>query len=262
MGRNLMAHVRSDFTVRVRRAALPALPLDVETAALLVRGVVPSGRFHLQVTASANPGGSDELLFRMIPDLDFLDEQLVNDDPGWITITLRGIGETHGDTATAVPNASGCWINLSPFETDEFGVPRAYVHFRLGAQDLQTWLAMDQTAVALAQAVAGAPGNIQYLYDGGWQAAPFPLNLPFPEWHRGLGTTFHEAGTLWMGVAGSVTSPLGRFHHIQNAYACDQAIFASVGSVNPTLTGLTLAPSLQSTWSSETDRLGALTPRP
>jgi hypothetical protein len=33
MGRNLMAHVRSDFTVRVRRSALPPLPLDVETAA-------------------------------------------------------------------------------------------------------------------------------------------------------------------------------------------------------------------------------------
>jgi choline dehydrogenase-like flavoprotein len=243
MGRNLMAHVRSDFTVRIRRAALGVLPADVETAALLVRGLAPSGRFHLQVTASANPEGSDELLFRMIPDLDFLNEQLINDDPAWITVTFRAVGQMHGDPNTPVPNASGSWMNLSPFETDEYGVPRAYVHFLLSAQDLQTFQAMDQAALDLAQAVAGAPQNIEYFYDGGWQSAPFPLNRPFPEWHRGLGSTYHECGTLWMGPspANSVTDALGRFHHVQNAYACDQSIFASAGSVNPALTGLTLA---------------------
>ena len=64
-----------------------------------------------------------------------------------------------------------------------------------------------------------------------------------PDWHRGLGTTYHEAGTLWMGTnpATSVTDPVGRFHHVANAYACDQSIFPTVGSVNPVLTGLTLA---------------------
>jgi len=41
--------------------------------------------------------------------------------------------------------------------------------------------------------------------------------------------------------ATSVTDPLGRFHHVSNAYCCDQAIFPIVGSVNPVLTGLTLA---------------------
>ena len=246
MGRNLMAHVRSDFTVRVLRSALPSLPVNVETAALLVRGVTPSGRFHLQVTASANPSGSDELLFRMIPDLDFLDEQLINDDPNWITITLRGIGEMHGDTGTSVPNASSSWINLSPFETDEFGVPRAYVHFLLSGQDFQTWTTMDQTAVALVQAVAGAPGNIQYLYDGDWQTAPFPLHASVSgmaprAWHHlSRGRNPVDGGT----ASSSVTNPMGRFHHVQNAYVCDQAMFASVGSVNPMLTGLTLARQL------------------
>ena len=72
MGRNLMAHVRSDFTVRVQRSALPPVPAHVQTAALLVRGVTASGRFHLQVTASTHAAGSDELLFRMVPDIDIL----------------------------------------------------------------------------------------------------------------------------------------------------------------------------------------------
>ena len=243
MGRNLMAHTRSDFTVRIRRSALPPVPGHVQTAAMLVRGAVPAGRFHLQVTASTHVAGSDELLFRMIPDLDNLGAQLANDDPNWITITLRGIGEMLGDRTTPIPHANASWINLSPYEYDEYGVPRAYVHIQLGATDFQVWQAMDQAALALAQAVAKAPGNIEYLYDGAWKAQPFPLNRPFPEWHRGLGTTYHEAGALWMGdlPANSVTDGVGRFHHITNAYACDQSVFPTVGSVNPVLTGLTLA---------------------
>jgi choline dehydrogenase-like flavoprotein len=42
-------------------------------------------------------------------------------------------------------------------------------------------------------------------------------------------------------AASSVTTNLCRFHHISNAYACDQSVFPTVGSVNPVLTGLTLA---------------------
>lgn len=243
MGRNLMAHVRSDFTVRIRRSALPSVPEHVQTAALLIRGAAPSGRFHVQVTASTSRAGSDALLFTMVPDIDLLAQQLANTDPDWITITLRVIGEMHGDRALPVPNPQTSWLNLSPYEVDEFGVPRAYVHITLGPGDAQTWQVMDQAALAVAQTVAGSPSDIQYFYDGDWKLQPFPLNRPFPEWHRGLGTTYHEAGTLWMGDAPaiSVTNPMGRFHHMQNAYACDQSLFPSVGSVNPVLTGLTLA---------------------
>ena len=159
---------------------------------------------------------------------------------------MRGIGEMVGDQATSVPNQDGSWINLSPFENDEFGAPRAYVQLQVTPPDLQTWLEMEQAAVAFAQEIAGSPANIEYLYDGNWQSTPFPLNRPFPEWRRGLGTTYHEGGCLWMGsdASQSVTNEVGRFHHIQNAYACDQSIFPTVGSVNPVLTGLTLARQL------------------
>jgi hypothetical protein len=245
MGRNLMIHVRSDFTVRVRRSALPPVSTNVQTAAFLVRGRTPSGRFHVQVTASTHARGSDELLFRMIPDLELLQAMLANTDPDWITFTFRAIGEMTGDRTSAVPNGHGSWIDLSPFEVDEFGAPRAYVQIKLAPGDVQTWTAMDQAVLQFARAISGAAGNIEYLYDGGWQAAPFPLGRPFPAWHNGLGTTYHEAGTLWMGAPGaSVTDGVGRFHHIANAYVCDQAMFPTVGSVNPVLTGLTLARQL------------------
>lgn len=246
MGRNLMGHLRSDFTVRVKRSVLPPVPGHVQTSALLVRGASPSGRFHIQVTASTSRAGSDELLFRMVPDLDLLDQQLANTDPDWITVTLRAIGEMHGDRVSSVPNPSTSWINLSPYEFDEFGVPRAYVHIKLGTQDANVWQAMNQAALALVRTVAGSDDAIQYLYDDVWQTEPFPLNRPFPAWHRGLGTTYHESGTLWMGddPETSVTDPMGRFHHVHNAYACDQSLFPSVGSVNPVLTGLALARQL------------------
>jgi choline dehydrogenase-like flavoprotein len=41
--------------------------------------------------------------------------------------------------------------------------------------------------------------------------------------------------------ATSVTDPNGRFHNVTNAYCADQSLFPTVGSVNPTLTGLVLA---------------------
>ena len=243
MGRNLMAHLRTDLVFRIRRSVLPSAGPLVQTAALLVRGTASGRRFHLQLTASTSAGGSDALLYQMIPDLDILDKQLANVDPDWVTLTVRGIGEMVPDTASPAPNAVGSWLDLSPHEVDEYGVPRAYVHLQLRPGDLVTWQAMDQTAQDLAMAIAGAAQDIQYFYDDGWQTQPYPLQRPFPSWRWGLGTTYHEAGTLWMGAtaADSVTTSLGRFHHVQNVYACDQSLFPTVGSVNPVLTGTTLA---------------------
>lgn len=59
----------------------------------------------------------------------------------------------------------------------------------------------------------------------------------------GIGTTYHEAGALWLGAdfTKSVTDVNGRFHHVTNAYCIDQAIFPTVGSANPVLTGISLS---------------------
>jgi choline dehydrogenase-like flavoprotein len=57
-----------------------------------------------------------------------------------------------------------------------------------------------------------------------------------------LGSTYHEAGTLWTGAPGdSIMDKDGRFHHIANAYVAGPALFPTVGSANPTLTALALA---------------------
>jgi hypothetical protein len=232
MGRNLMAHWRSNISVRIRRSAFDpgkVLPADVETGALLVRASTDLGKFQIQVTASADPkGNSDALLFTMIPDIDLLDQILKNQDADWISITFRGASQLVGDRKTSVPNASGRWINLSPFEVDEFGQARAYVQLTTTRAEDDLADAMDRTILGLARYVAGNdPANLQVISSD----------------RDGLGTTYHEAGTLWMGTnpGSSVTDTNGRFHHFANAFCADQSLFVTVGSVNPTLTGLVLA---------------------
>lgn len=101
---------------------------------------------------------------------------------------------------------------------------------------------MDQAALDLVQQLAGSPGNIEYFYNGSWQALPPSLSIISQQMRDGLGTTHHESGTLWMGASGSsVTDENGRFHHINNAYVTDLSPFPTVGSANPVLIGLTLA---------------------
>jgi choline dehydrogenase-like flavoprotein len=231
MGRNLMAHCRTNIFARIRRSALDpnnTLPKELETAALLVRGSTRHGRFQIQLTASANlQGNPDAQLFAMIPDIDVLKDMRKNQDAKWISICFRGASQLIGDQATSVPNPSGRWINLSP-EKDEFGMRRAYVQLTTTSAEDALADAMDATIERLAKELAGNnPNDLQITR----------------RIRDGLGTTFHEAGTLWMGTdpKTSVTDTNGRFHHITNAYCADQSLFVTVGSVNPTLTGLVLA---------------------
>jgi choline dehydrogenase-like flavoprotein len=231
MGRNLMAHLRSNTVVRIHRSAIdPTLPTRLEAAALLVRGSMPTGRYHLQVTAAAGPGGSEDAMFRMIPDLDLLDQTLANQKEDWIVITLRGIGEMFGDRNPNAPKQTGAtpsWIDLSD-QTDEFSTRRAWVNIVPNNDDNTLWNTMDQAALDLARAVAGN------------DATKFKF---VSQTRDGPGTTHHEAGTLWLGTdpQTSVTNLDGRFHHISNAYVAGPAVFPTLGSANPSLTAVTLA---------------------
>jgi len=178
-------------------------------------------------------------MWRMVPDLDLLDQLLASEEFDRITITFRGIGEMLGDKNATNTNSASSWIDLSPFERDEFGMRRAYVNLAATAKDKASWDIMDKAAIDLAQALAGDPTNVEYFYDGVWNTVPPPPGKV----RDGLGTTHHEAGTLWMGTDAnkSVVNLDGRFHDIQNAYAAGPAVFPALGSANPSLTALTLA---------------------
>ena len=251
---NLTVHLRSNITVRIRRSALglpPGPPPDVETTAFLVRGQGSGGRrFHLQLSAAAVGGIDPERdMWQQVPDIDTLAHIRANQDPDWITIVLRCMGEMEGDPCVP-PDPARSWIDLSA-ESDEHGQRRAYVHLTTTAADETLWQEMDRAAFDLAADLAGSPppagrpADLQYLQS---RSGPFADSRPQPVatgrswWQDGLGSTHHEAGTLSMGDPGaSVTDTRGRFHGLSNAYVVGPAVFPTLGSANPALTALALA---------------------
>lgn len=132
-------------------------------------------------------------------------------------------------------------------ECDEFGMPRAWVTLKPSSRDLELWDAMDEASDQAALALTGN-SPFEVFLGGGRFASAMPGQPPrellqFTARRDGLGTTYHEAGTLWMGddPQSSVTNTDGRFHAIENAYVAGPALFPSVGSPNPMLTGVALA---------------------
>jgi choline dehydrogenase-like flavoprotein len=243
---NLMGHLRSNITVRLKRPALglPTPAVDLETTALIVRGESLGRRFHLQVTAAAVTGTDPEkYLWSMVPDIELQGNILANQDPNWVVITMRGIGEME-DQRSLNPNPARSWVDLSN-ETDRWGIRRAYVNLTASSNDFDLWRKMDEAAFDLAAAMAGLPANVEYLTPNGWSSQRPQPNADKTVrnfWQDFLGTTHHEAGTLFMGSSGSsITDTNGKFHNIDNAYVAGPALFPTLGSANPSLTALSLA---------------------
>jgi hypothetical protein len=241
---NLMAHLRSNITVRIRRRALglPPTPVDVETTAFLVRGEALGRRFHHQVIASSVVGNNPEaVMWNMVPDIELLDNMLANQNPEWVTIVFRGIGEME-DSRKPTPDPTKSWIDLSQ-ETDDKGVRRAYINLVLTTNDRNLWTAMDNAAFDLAEKIAKTKANIEYLTPTGWvNDRPTPDTQGRGFWQDLIGSTHHEAGTLFMGNPGSSITDLdGKFHDLANVYVAGPALFPTLGSANPSLTGLALA---------------------
>ena len=101
IGRNLMAHLRSNLTIRVPRTLfpIPAVIKQLEPSALFVKGGRRRsdgtfGHFHLQITAAgvrARGTDSEAELFKKIPDIDTLN-QFDGASDSHVVITIRGIG--------------------------------------------------------------------------------------------------------------------------------------------------------------------------
>jgi choline dehydrogenase-like flavoprotein len=229
MGSNLMAHLRSDITARIRRPAIIGTPpTELEIAALLVRGTTSDGhQYHFQVTASAG-AGSDDNLFAALPDLDFLEHLRANQDPDWVPITLRAIGQMIGHPSAQPGDVKKSWINLAWQNDPRTGRPRAWVNLDPSDADMTAWGEMENAAVDVLKKLAGGLANIQ--------------NQQINVNRNNIGTTHHEAGTLWMGATGqSVTDSFGKFHNLANTYVAGPALFPVIGSANPSLTATTLA---------------------
>ncbi|MCA1692034.1 MAG: DUF1080 domain-containing protein [Actinobacteria bacterium] len=262
IGTNLVAHLRSNLAIRVPREAVAAnLPPEtlnsLQCSALLVKGKASNDRtFHFQITASGlNKLGTDSEaeLFKKIPTLEHLEAlQRANDDT--VVITIRAIG----DMTARNPDS---FIELSPSGTD-FDRPKAVVHLGNSKadpsqfpgspqtqNDRETWEAMDRVSDKIALIFAGTePFEIlpnagrSIPVPGGTKAQRLAALGAFKNRRDDLGTTHHDAGTLRMGddVADAVTNDFGRIHDTTNCYAAGPALFPTVGSPNPMLTGVAL----------------------
>jgi len=271
IGANLMAHLRSNLDIRVPRAALAALPATakaLEASALLVKGehqfTKPDGspdgvaHFHFQITASglgAGGSNSEAELFKKIPDIDTFDAHKHATD-SHVVITIRGIGEMQPNNG-----ASNVTLDLNAQQNDEFQTRRAFVNLQAGARDLALWDAMDKASDDVAHVFGGGLEFEVFTPQGVKKAKPAsggqprtdlktllfytPNNDPNPAnrgRRDGLGTTHHEAGTLRLGddPNTSVTDANCRFHNVTNAYVAGPALFPTIGSPNPMLTGIAL----------------------
>ena len=261
IGRNLMAHLRSNLTIRIPRASFgPQLDIaahpdlrELQVSALFVKGIYKHangqpGHFHFQITASGvgELGTNSEAeLFKKIPDIDTL-ERFNDLTDKWIVVTLRGIGEMVGDQTSSNPTNRVTLDRVGPQGAFDYGVPRALV--RLEGKDpndpagrnMKLWDAMDAAAEEIAK-MFGGNGPIQYLSSqnsGVWLSSPPPLDAR----RDALSSTHHESGTLWMGTdpATSVTDEFGRFHEADNLYAVGPALLPRMGSPNPMLSGVAL----------------------
>lgn len=250
MGANFMAHLRTNLTVRVKRSALGLAPSSLlEQGGAIVRGEIANAdgttrRYHLQVLASAEKGRNPEAtMWTMAPDIDLYRNLLANQDPDWVTIVFRGLGEITGDPQSG-PGSVTSFIDLTrgddPAQLDEFQARRAWVQFTPTQADFAAWRELARIAVKLASSL-GAAGEVEYLLGANWSATP-PAD-PWSATRDALGNTHHEAGTLWMGddSARSITDTTGKFHHVANVYAAGPALFPTAGSANPSLTALTMA---------------------
>jgi GMC oxidoreductase len=188
----------------------------------MARGEALGRRFHYQIVAAALRPESNspwDFVMRLMPDVDQLDRWIGDRDPDWISIVFRGIGEMEGNLDLKRPEQ---WRNSISLEGD-----RAYAKLSPSDRDTKLWGVMDEVAIELAKYLAGDSKNIEY---------------PTVPDHSDIGTIYHEGGTLFMGKAGeSITDTYGKFHHLPNVYVVGPAVFPTLGSANPSLTGLTLA---------------------
>ena len=118
-------------------------------------------------------------------------------------------------------------VDLDPTVKDVFGRPVARVTYRSHAYEMQ---ARQFYVPLMRQVVLNSGSPVAFV-------APCDGTLGDPP------STRHVMGTLRMGddPAASVVNGAGRFHDVDNLYACDGSVFPTSSGYNPTLTIMAVA---------------------
>jgi len=254
IGKNLMVHLRTNTQFRVRRdnPIFTGFKWDqLEVSGIQLRGRInhsdgTQGHFHLQVAVSGVPAGqgnADIELFRKIPDLDdFSFFRTTRDDE--VAFAIRGIGEFS-------PKNPNSRVDLDP-ELDEYEIRRAFVRVNddldAGKPAIRNLNQKDSEVLTAMTKATNDVLNLFGLPSRALRSEPRddgqPGGINEAEFIKldGVGTTYHESGTLRMGEnpGDSVVNSDLCFHGVTNAYVTDMSILPTCGSANPVQPGIAL----------------------
>ena len=150
-------------------------------------------------------GSSDALLFQSVPDLDNI-RHFEDTAPGEIDVSIRAVGEI-------LPNPQNT-VTVQSY-LDKWTSMRLSCH----AQRQHSFLVRSVGNDTELQVMNLMNQGIDFLAQNLFGATPGPQYTPAANINPdGLGTTFHESGTLRMGddPGRSVVNPDSQFHFVTN----------------------------------------------
>ncbi|MEM1370282.1 MAG: GMC oxidoreductase, partial [Cyanobacteria bacterium P01_H01_bin.15] len=235
MGTNLMVHTRSNLQFRLPEGIHEwgTREKASQGASFHLASQHRDHQFHLQL-GTIKPG-NDPLILAKLSNLVRLKIADASEYPECIYGIVRAVGEMKGSRNSPCAKS---YITLSD-QLDIFGFPKAYVHIETTLEEEAVWSHANQAMTNVAQLVAGS-NRLEFEFNGQWSET-LPLDWETQVRH-GLGTTHHEAGTLYSGTDPftSVVNCVGQFHHVKNCYVVGGAVLPTAGSANPCVPILTL----------------------
>jgi hypothetical protein len=261
IGRNLMAHLFTKMQVRIKRSAL-GFDKDqiIEPALFHIQGYSENFKksYHFQLfcaVVDSDPTSSKsadlKTLYKMFYDFQEAVDILQSQDKDWVTLLVLSCSELQGKPDVPLYKEGSNWMDLSPDKPEKFGeveYRKPYLKWESSPKDEEFWDEVYSTLFDFLSSLI-PDHQIQYFIpkdktdnpEGYWTNDK-PAKFDSYQRTQAFWNSRHEAGTMWMGENAdtSVTDLDGKLHRVQNVYCADQAIFPTVGSANPVLTGLTL----------------------
>ena len=127
-------------------------------------------------------------------------------------------------------------VDLDPRYRDVHGLPASRITYKSHAYELET----RKFYIPIMKEILQQAGAKGFSVSG---ETVYAFVRPREALLGGAPTSRHIMGTLRMGAerASSVVNPAGRFHDVDNLYACDGSVFPTSSGYNPTLTIIAVA---------------------
>lgn len=254
MGKNLLGHFRSQLLIRTPKENSNSTKGN-QLGAHYIPGKINGREFHIHLScySSDSMEKNYEYIYKRLPDPTFLP---VCKDSKYNYYLLQGMAEYLGylENSNVNNNFLELIIKDTPCDKTTIGT----VNIDLTKDEHLVWDEMDEVMIQLANLLRTTCQKLEVFYqpnpfivDGSWINPGDKLSketsldqdksVKLSSAMKGK-SMMHEGGVFWMGkeASDSVTDLYGRIHETDNLYVLGSAIFPTIGSYNPTLTGVAL----------------------